>query len=116
MLIAQRVSRHDPHGIFVVLRLHVLFQQGLQCFVTQAGGRNSVVYTSPIINCITIYIHRHQVLAVTFFEENAQLEQAQLRYAVVYSSPPSVTRTLQRQRINVFIRTIAYRLAELSDV
>ena len=56
------------------------------------------------------------MLAVTFFKENAQLEQAQFRYAVVCSSSTPITRTLQRQRIDVLIRTTSHRLAELSNV
>ena len=116
VLVAQRVRRHDLHRILVRLRLLVLLQQRLQRLVPQAGGRDSVVYSSPFPNCITIHIHRHQVLAIPFLQQNAQLEQTQLRDAVVCPSLPSLTLTLQTQCVHAFIRAAANRLAKLCDV
>ena len=56
------------------------------------------------------------MLAIPFLEQNAQLKQSQLRDAVVSASIAHITLTFEGERIQILVRALAHRLAELRDV
>lgn len=56
------------------------------------------------------------MLAIPFLEQNAQLKQSQLRDSVVSTSIAPITITFEGKRVQILVRALAHRLAELRDV